>query len=280
MHLARQRYQQKINRALEKLPEFKRPFAEKALQKVFEKFYGETDERLSTLISVMVDALEKDYYWTVVENIKNARDGDVEKFAEALLDFGILELSMISTQAANRSRFLDELDLLRENPNTLEATIHKALEKNLWVLGNQYSMVFSNKTLAKAIHDMVGKKYKDSDASNRPDLFLGETIDRKYLLVEFKRPSKTIGREDERQALEYRDALNKELHNAKIHIVVIGKDVDQSIASQNERDDVRFISYRSVISTARTNLDWLLRELQSEGAVEEIEVEALNLAQG
>lgn len=274
MHLARQRYQQKINRALEKLPEFKRPFAEKSLQKVLEKFYGETDERLSTLISVMVDSLEKDYYWTVVENIEKSRDGDVEKFADALLDFGLLELSMISTQAANRSRFLDELDLLRSNGGTLEATMHKALAKNLWVLGNQYSMVFSNRTLAKAVEDVLGKMYSGADAANRPDLFLGETIERKYLLIEFKRPSKTVGRDDENQALKYRDALNKVLHNVQIDIIVMGKNVDVSIDSQNERRDVRFLSYSAVISTARTSLNWLLRELKTEGTFEPEAVEA------
>ncbi|MBI4682018.1 MAG: ATP-binding protein, partial [Nitrospirae bacterium] len=66
MHLARQRYQNKINRELEKLPEYKRQFAEKSLARILEKFYGEAEEKVNTLISVMVDALEKDYYWNVI----------------------------------------------------------------------------------------------------------------------------------------------------------------------------------------------------------------------
>ena len=48
MKMARARYQRKINKELEKLPEFKQPFAKKALYKVLEKFYGETEERINT----------------------------------------------------------------------------------------------------------------------------------------------------------------------------------------------------------------------------------------
>ena len=264
MHLARQRYNQKINRELEKLPEYKRQFAEKSLQRVLEKFYGEPEDKVNTIISVMVDAIEKDYYWNVIHNIETSRDGDIEKFAEALSDFGFLEMSIVTGQATNRLRFLDELDLLNENPKTLEATIHKALEHNLWVLGNEYSLIFSNKTLATALEKFLGEKFTGERANKRPDLFLGEDILRRHLLIEFKRPSETIGRDAENQAIKYRDDLNSVIHNKKIKILVIGGSVDPTISSHNERDDVSLLSYTDLISTARTQLDWLLKELKSE----------------
>ncbi len=264
MHLARQRYNQKINRELEKLPEYKRQFAQKSLQRVLEKFYDEKEEKVNTLISVMVDALEKDYYWNVIQNIENARDGDIEKFADALSEFGFLEMSIVTGQATNRLRFLDELDLLNSNPNTLEATIHKALEHNLWVFGSQYSLIFSNKTLAVAISDYLDRKFSGARANKRPDLFLGEDILRQHLLIEFKRPSETIGRDAESQALKYRDDLNSVIHGKKIKIFVIGGKVDPKISSHNEREDVSLLSYSAIISNARTQLNWLLDELRTE----------------
>ncbi len=264
MHLARQRYNQKINRELQKLPEYKRQFAEKSLQRVLEKFYGEPEDKVNTIISVMVDAIEKDYYWNVIHNIESSRDGDIEKFAEALSDFGFLEMSIVTGQATNRLRFLDELDLLNQNPKTLEATIHKALEHNLWVLGNEYSLIFSNKTLAVALENFLGEKFTGERASKRPDLFLGEDILRRHLLIEFKRPSETIGRDAENQAIKYRDDLNTVIHNKKIKILVIGGTIDPTISSHNERNDVTLLSYTDLISNARTQLDWLLRELKTE----------------
>lgn len=264
MHLAKQRHQQKINRELQKLPEYKRQFAEKSLHKVLEKFYGEPEEKVNVIISVMVDALEKDYYWNVVQNIENSKDGDIEKIAEILSEFGFVEMAVMTSQATSRLKFLDELDLLNNNPKTLEATIHKALENNLWVFGNEYTLMFSNKTLKVAVQNMLDKKFTGKRADKRPDLFLGEDILRRHLLIEFKRPDDTIGRDAESQVLKYRDDLNSVIHSRKIQIIIIGGRVNPAISSHNEREDVKMISYSDLISTARTQLDWLLKELKSE----------------
>ena len=264
MHLARMRYKQKIDKELQKLPEFKRKYAEQALQKVLEKFYGESDEKINTVISVMVDAMEKDYYWNVIENIESSRDGDIEKFANALSEFGFLEMSIVSSQAINRSRFLDQLDVLRSKTETLEMNMHKALEKNLWVLGSEYSLISSNQSLSTTLTEYLDKRYSGKLAKKRPDLFLGGGISRKNLLIEFKRPSATIGRDDEAQALKYRDELSSYIHDKKIEIMVIGGRVASNITSHYERDDLKLSTYTDIISNARGHYEWLLKELKNE----------------
>ena len=60
-------------------------------------------------------------------------------------------MSIVTGQTINRLKFLDELDLLNKNKNTLEAAIHKALENNLWVFGSEYSLIFSNVIFNKLI---------------------------------------------------------------------------------------------------------------------------------
>ena len=129
---------------------------------------------------------------------------------------------------------------------------------------NEYSLIFSNKTLAVALEKFLGQKFTGERASKRPDLFLGEDILRRHLLIEFKRPSETIGRDAENQAIKYRDDLNTVIHNKKIIILIIGGKVDPTISSHNERDNVSLLSYTDLISTARTQLEWLLQELKTE----------------
>jgi len=262
MHLARLRYKQKLDRELQKLPEYKRDFAEKALVKVIEKFYGEPEDKVSSIISVMIDALEKDYYWNVVSNIGAAREGDIENLANALNEFGILEMSIITSQAINRLRFLDELDNLIDRNGVLENSLHKAFESNLWIFGNEYSLISSNKTLTRMITDYLDQKYRGAEGAKRPDLFLGTSILRKYLLIEFKKASIVIDRDVESQALKYRDELNVYLHNQQIDIMVIGGSVKANIASHNERGDVSLLSYKEVVSNARMQLAWMLDELK------------------
>lgn len=262
MKMARARYQRKINKELEKLPEYKQPFAKKALYKVLEKFYGETEERINTVISVTVSAMEKDHYWDIIQNIQETRDGDVENFANALSEFGLLEMSIITSQALNRLRFLDELNLLVENPKTLERTIHKAFENNTWLLGDDYSVLFSDTGMKKAIANVVNKKYEGENPDDRPDLFFARTLSKQLFLIEFKRPNFTLTRDTEYQAIKYRDDLNTYFHNQKIEILLLGGRVKEGISSHNERQDVSFRTYIDIISVARQRLEWLLNELK------------------
>lgn len=263
MKMAKARYQRKINKELEKLPEYKQPFAKKALYKVLEKFYEETEDRINTVISVMVSAMEKDYYWEIVQNIEETRNGDVEKFADALSDFGFLEMSIITNQAINRLRFLDELNILIENPKTLESTIHKAFEKSTWLFGDDYSVIFSDQGLKSSIEKVIKKTYKGDKPDDRPDILFGRNITRSLVLIEFKRPSFTLNRDTEAQALKYRDELNVYFHGQKIEIILLGGKVKGIISSHNERIDVLYRTYVDLISVARQKLNWLLDELKS-----------------
>lgn len=262
MKMARARYQRKINKELEKLPDYKQPFAKKALYKVLEKFYGETEDRINTVISVTVSAMEKDHYWDIIQNIQDTRDGDIEKFADALSEFGLLEMSIVTSQALNRLRFLDELNILVDNPKTLEKTIHKAFENNTWLLGDDYSVIFSDTGMKQAIEKVLNKKYKGDNPDKRPDLLFGRNLSRQLCLIEFKRPSFTLTRDTERQAIEYRDDLNTYYHNQKIEIILLGGRVKENISSHNEREDVQFRTYIDIIGVARQKLIWLIDELK------------------
>jgi len=234
MKMSKARYQLKINRELEKLPEYKQPFARKAIYRILEKFYGEKEERINTIISVMVSALEKDYYWEIIKDIESNRDSDVEKIADALNYFGILEISIISNQAINRLRFLDELDILISNSKTLEKTMHKALEHNTWIFGDDYSLLTSEKTLKNVIDDILNKKYKGNNNLNRPDLLVGRKRNQELLLIELKRPSFILTRNTEMQALEYYDELSEYFRNERIEIMLIGKKTRDNIKTKPE----------------------------------------------
>ncbi len=138
------------------------------------------------------------------------------------------------------------------------------MENNTWILGDDYSVIFSDISLEKAINNILNKKYKGDKAQNRPDLLFGRKLNKDLLLIEFKRPNFTLNRDTERQALEYRDELNTCFHSQKIDILLLGGKVKQNINSQNERNDVQFRTYLDIIGVAKNRLIWLLDELKSE----------------
>ncbi|MCI0693244.1 ATP-binding protein [candidate division KSB1 bacterium] len=258
VNLAKARLQKEINKRLEQLPEYRREFAKTALERVMRRFYGESEEKIRVIVSIVLEAFERDEYWVVLQKIDEAKHRDVETFAEALGSFGLLDMALIAQQTIRRNRLLDEFDELIANPNTLERTMHVALEKNLWIFGSEYSMMSSNETLARTIEEYTKKKFTGERAKKRPDLFLAHDVLDRHLLVEFKRPSHIIIRGDENQAEEYRDDLTSFF--GKMMIIVLGDKKDPKISDYYDKADIKLISYRALISNARTQLQWLLDE--------------------
>jgi hypothetical protein len=259
VNLAKARNQKAINERLAKLPQHRREFAEKALEAVMRRFYMEAPDKIDTLVSLVLDAFERDDYYAVCQKLDESKHSEVATVAEALESFGLLDMAMMAQQAVSRVRFLDALDALASNPETLEKDMHTALEKNLWVFGPEYGLMSSNVTLATVISKYTDEKFTGNRAVKRPDLFLSQNISKKYLLVEFKRPSHTLTRDDENQAEKYRDDLKPKF--GEMDIILIGKDVDRK-ANDRNAPDVQMLSYCDVISAARTSLDWLISELR------------------
>ncbi|MDO6591956.1 MULTISPECIES: ATP-binding protein [Rhodobacterales] len=67
LNLQKARLQKQINKRLENLPEHRRGFAEKALNKILNKYYSESDARAQVIADVALDAMEHDGYWEVLE---------------------------------------------------------------------------------------------------------------------------------------------------------------------------------------------------------------------
>jgi len=205
INLAQARLQKRINERLALLPEYKRQYADKAIKLILGKYFGEPESKLEPIVSVILDALERTDYRTVLDYIHEAKHSDISTLAEVLAEFGLAEIAIIGEQARSRLEFLDRLEQLCKEKDTDEMLIHSSLEKNLWIFGIQYSVFSSNKTLKHQIEDYLGKKYTGKRAKKRPDLMLSVNHANEYLLVEFKRPSHSLKHIDYQQVTGYRN---------------------------------------------------------------------------
>ena len=258
INLAKARLQLTIDRGLSRLPENRREYARRAIDKILEKFYAEKDDKKEVIISVLLDALEKDEYYLILQKIDDARGHEVMAFAEALSEFGFLQLSQIGRQANQRLRILDDLENLIFNDKTLEKEVHQALASNLWVFGNEYTLLSSDTALKRMVRELYGESFDDAERElKRPDLFLGKRYQGKNLLIEFKRPNCTIKREHISQAEQYRDDLRSRAGD--MDVIIIGHSVDPKIDLNSLPAGVLVLSYIQVISQARSELEWLLK---------------------
>lgn len=258
IQLAQARLQKAILARLSALPEHKRIFADRAIKKILDKYYGEPESKVEPVVNVLLDALERSDYRILLEHIAEATPGDVASIADRLSDFGLAEMAFLVQQAAARQVFLDQLDDLARDPATTEAVMHKALERNLWILGSEYSLFSSNSTLRRQVEDVLGKTYTGDKADKRPDLLLNENLSGEYLLIEFKRPIHALNHADYMQAIGYRHELSRYL-SSPIRVLLVGGRRSSDFPTDNREPDVEAWIFDQIISTARRQIEWLLR---------------------
>jgi len=257
-NLLHARIKQQIDTRLSKLPEHKKAYAQAALERVITKFYGDSEDRIQAVVSVLLDALERDEYWEIVKAIHASEHADVQIFADALTAFGLLEVVLVGKQAKSRLDVLESFDKLIGNAYTLEKQVHQVLEYNLWILGSEHALMSSNRTMKKVVEQYTGEKYGGVNATRRPDLLLLAALDGRYLMIELKRPDKRIDRDDENQAQKYRDELSVKLN--PMSIMLVGGSIDPALRA-NPGKDIRYHSYTEICSKARGEVAWLLQSL-------------------
>ncbi len=258
LQLAHARLKKEIQLRLSQLPENSRQFADDAVKKVLNRFYGEPPEKVEAYVYVLLEALERSEYGDVLRHLAEASRSDVASIAEGLDDFGLAEMAHLVEQAKARMFVLDSLEAMVTNPKTLESQVHKALERNLWVLGTTNSLFSSNKTLQRIVESQIGDKYTDERAMLRPDLLLNEGFAGEYLLIEFKRPAHALKWEDYTQATTYRHALRNHI-TKKMRIFIIGGSLSTDFPTGNMEADLTALTFSDIISSARTELAWKLR---------------------
>ena len=260
MHLAQARLRKKAKDRISKLPENRREYADKAIKKVLDKFNYELPEStLESIINVLLDALERVDYQAVLEHINDARHFEVSHFAEALEEFGLMELSFVAEQATNRLKFLDYLEEICSKKDTLEKHVHKAIEKNLWLFGAEYSLFSSETTLKKQIEEFYNRKYVGDRANKRPDLLLTENLNHERLLIEFKRPSHPLSFEDYQQATAYRNDFHQNAIDQQINVFIIGGRLGNNLPPLERREpNTKVMTFTDLISAARRQYRWLL----------------------
>lgn len=262
VNLARGRWKQQMDRRLVNVPEHRRAIIEARLNRLISRAYqeGEKEERISTLVDLVLDALEHDEYWTVCRELHDTDRADVIHLADALLQFGLCDLAFIGRQAKSRIDFLKSLDQLARNADTLESQMHKAIERNLWIFGPQYSLMASNQQLQTIAQHCGQQVAQHASNRTRPDLLLSQDAFQTRLLAEFKRPTYELGRHDEAQAKQYADWLESRLQ-LPVDIFIIGGITDPSLREEYTGKRTKFLTYARLIADAQASLDWILKQL-------------------
>ncbi|MDP5170248.1 MAG: ATP-binding protein [Bacteroidia bacterium] len=275
--LTRSRLKRHIEQGVANIPAHRRKFAERAMDQVLHKFYGESEARVAAIIGLVLDAFGKSEYSWVMQQLEASREGEQAEMVQAFTEFGMLDVALIAQQSSNRLAVLKDLERILLNPATIPAQLGDAISNNLWLLGNQYGLVSGNKDLDQAVKMYVGHKYTNGHAHEAPNLLLLQDFNKGLVLLDLNQPDHTVSLADRRRAIGFQDDLKVYLPQRDIEVIVFGGAVESGLVDQNNKSNatVRYHSYKSMLSEARVQLNWLLSELNKKNDSRQKELSAV-----
>lgn len=264
---SRTRLKRRINGSLHRLPEYRQGQAQRMLDKVIRKFYGESETKLASVVSLLLEAFDQGDYWTLKDPLSSAataHNGHLDVVTDAFAEFGMVDLAMMTQQTSHRVKVLKDLEQLIFNPGTSLEQIRKALAGNLWVLGSQYSMITTNQGLHDVVQLYVGHKFTNGHAKDAPTLLMLQDFNKGMILLDLKPADHPIDLHDRRMALQYQEDLKTYLPGRDLDVIVLGGALSPGMADQRKNSTVHFRSYKGLLTDARVQLNWLLGELQKQ----------------
>lgn len=153
---------------------------DKLSKRDFESF----SETLIELSDVLTSASAgfREAFLSVIKKLPKQKQRALEDLDTLLKNWELNVITNVSQQVKNR---LDTIDLFEEriaDPKTLEIngdnSIHRILERAMWLIDEKYWLMISNKTIRTFIGKELSKSDKKKYGSKRPDFVCGTVGDR------------------------------------------------------------------------------------------------------
>ena len=231
-----------------------------------QSFVSDSQEFIRNLVSdIDPDKFSKQDFKSFVETLgkvsdvfTNAHAGFREAFLavvrklpsqrqQALEDLNLLlhgwSLHVITNVAQQVKARLDTIDLFEErigDPRVFEIrgddSIHRILERAMWLVDEHYWLLHSNKSLRVSIGKEMAKRDKKRFGMKRPDFVCGTVGDR-LIILELKRPGRKLKVADMDQLETYLTIAEQYFDFRSGHGYLVGSSLDDELK--------RHLKYRS-----------------------------------
>ena len=198
----------------------------------------------------------------ILEKVISLDDEKAKKFKDLLEQTDLSAIIKFTTNVAQKQIFLDFLnDIIYGNIGKYikeRSQLHKIIEKNLWIFGEEYSntlAVFSDKSLKNSLEELKDKyfiyqpKQEDGNIIDITHEKIADITDlliyndrpllnnrHEILIVELKAPNVKISMKELDQARKYRQDIEKlgkfSKRNTQYKIILISSDISSTARSE------------------------------------------------
>ena len=208
---------------------------------------------------MLLDSDERDKILTIIDGIVNLTDNERTELSETLSKTKFTHILSLVKLLENRHTVVETLKILifdLEKFTNERDHIQKVIENNYWLFGEKYHLVSADDSFEIILNNYLNflelndnKKPKISEVNQqeklrRPDIFIcrksnipdpnsDDDIIEENIIVELKRPSVAIGKEQYRQIEDYLNFIVNEVKfNSQLRqwkFILVGKEVDDFI---------------------------------------------------
>jgi hypothetical protein len=191
----------------------------------------------------------------IIAKLSKQPDQAMNELSDFMDKWGLLQITSLLSILKSRLETIKTFEEMIHNENTYELrgdkSIHRILEKSMWLLDDKYWIAQSNKSL----REFIGKELEKSDKKyerKRPDFAcVNSTGD--LILIEIKRPSVELKEREINQAELYLRIIKKyKSENKKPIIYLVGKTISSEARELADlRGYPKICTYQDIIDNCR-----------------------------
>ncbi len=213
-----------------------------------------SNERLRVAFKEVIQKISK-------EDVKGMQD-----LSDLMKQWNLFQIASISSLIKSRLETIHTFEQMIHDENTYEIdtdkSIHRVLEKSMWLIDENYFLVHSNRSLRTFIGDEMKKKHLEY-TKKRFD-FAAVDADNRLLILEIKRPSIELTKEEIDQ-LEMYLRISKQ-YSTKYRSVegyLIGNKISQEAREiMDYRKGIKLLTYQDLLQGCRKRYSDYLKVIE------------------
>lgn len=169
---------------------------------------------------------------SILRTLPNQEKLALIQLEDLLKDWSLKQITGITKLVKERINDIQRFELAITKDVTFEIkgneSIHRILERAMWIIDERYWLLHSNETLRKIVGDEIVKRNK-KDERKRPDFVCG-SVGNKTIIVELKRPSHKLIVDDLNQLEDYLSIIETSSGiSSGYEAYLVGKKIDDNL---------------------------------------------------
>lgn len=231
-------------------------------------------DTIMSILSEISDAMTganagfREAFLNVVKQLPHQKQRALEDLDLLLKGWSLQTITNVAQQVQTRLQTITLFEQQIQDARTFEIygdnSIHRILERAMWLVDERYWLLLSNATLRKYIGAAMSKIDKKKYGKLRPDFCCG-TVGDKLIILELKKPTHTLTVEDLNQLEKYLVIAEKYKNFSSSEGYLIGSNIDDELARtlKHRSSHFRILFYADIIDNTKQRYTEFLNSLKA-----------------